>query len=93
MSNQKEQNVGAEQVQEAPVQAEPQQQTAPQTEEKKGGFGAFVKQHWKGLVATVTGALAIGGSAVVAYKKGKAAGMNYCPPPTETEDYGLNPNE
>lgn len=68
-----------------------EQKTEQQTEQK-AGFGAWCKRHWKGLVAGVTGALAVGGSAVVAYKKGKAAGIMSVPVP-EQEDYSLNPNE
>ena len=73
---------------------EPQNQQPAETEEK-GGFGAFCKRNWKKIVAGVTGALAIGGSAVVAYKKGKAAGIMSVPVPqqSEQEDYSLNPNE
>lgn len=68
------------------------QQTAVATEEKKG-FGAFCKAHWKGITAGVLGALGIGGSAIVAYKKGKAAGIASVPLPNEEDDYSLNPNE
>ena len=77
-----------------PAQTEPQNQQPAETEEK--GFGAFCKRNWKKIVAGVTGALAIGGSAVVAYKKGKAAGIMSVPVPQqsgEQEDYSLNPNE
>lgn len=96
--NQK-QNNGTEQVDgqqqvETPVQAEPQQaQVVVQvTEPKKEGIGGWLKKHWKGVTAAVTGTGAAVASAIVAYRKGKAAGMN-CMPPQEQEDYSLNPNE
>lgn len=98
-NNTTEQVVG-EQVQQTagqPMQqAEPQvvvvpQQTVPV--EQKQGFGGWLKQHWKGAVAAVTGVLAVGGSAIVAYKKGKAAGIMSVPmPPQQDDDYSLNPN-
>lgn len=91
-----EQNVDQQVQNQAPVNAEPQngQQQTTETTEQKGGFGAWCKRHWKGLVAGVTGALAVGGSAVVAYKKGKQAGVASVPPQmVEPEDYSLNPNE
>lgn len=99
MSNQKNQNqevAQEQQVQQAPVQAEPAPVTvaAPQQVQTTagGGFGTWLKRHWKGVVAAVTGAAAVGGSAVVAYKKGKAAGIMSVPQQQETEDYSLNPN-
>ena len=97
MANENEKNVNGEvktegAVQNAPaaepVNAAPQQGT---TEEKKG-FKAWLKKHWKGAAAGLAGALALGGSAVVAYKKGKAAGIMSVPV-EPTEDYSLNPNE
>lgn len=96
--NQKQQN-GTEQVVEqqqveTPVQVEtPQAQVVVQvTEPKKEGIGRWLKKHWKGVTAAVTGTGAAVASAIVAYKKGKAAGMN-CMPPQDAEDYSLNPNE
>ncbi len=97
--NQKVNEQKVEQVQqvETPVQAaaEPQvvQQPVAQVQQETGGFKAWMKRHWKGAVG---GALGLGtavGSAWVAYKKGKAAGINSVPMPTEQEDYSLNPNE
>lgn len=87
-------NVENNQVQQTPEQPQNVQQPAV-TEEEKKGFGAFCKRNWKKIVAGVTGVLAIGGSAVVAYKKGKAAGIMSVPVPqqSEQEDYSLNPNE
>ena len=72
--------------------AEPvvQQQVAnPPAEE--GGFKNWIKKHKKGVIATVTGAVAAAGSAFVAYKKGKAAGIMSVPAP-EQDDYSLDPN-
>ena len=80
---------------EVPVQPAPapvQQQVAPQQE---GGFKTFCKKHWKGLVAGVTGIVGTAASAVVAYKRGKAAGIMSVPVPpmaTDQEDYSLDPN-
>ena len=85
-------NVENNQVQQTPEQPQNVQQPA---ETEKHGFGAWCKRNWKKLVAGATGVLAIGGSAVVAYKKGKAAGIMSVPVPqqNEQEDYSLNPNE
>lgn len=80
---------------ETPVQAEPQQ-AAPQVvvvTEQKPGIGGWLKKHWKGVTAAVTGTGAAVASAIVAYRKGKAAGMSSCVPQQEQEDYSLNPNE
>lgn len=94
------QNVGTEQVQQqvaTPVQAEPQtvqtEATVQQVEQK--GFGNWLKKHKKGVIAAVTGFTATVGSAFVAYKKGKAAGIMSVPAPQgqPEEDYSLNPNE
>lgn len=100
MANQNNQNKGTEQqvaeqqVQQVPEQQQPQQVQQPvvivQTE--KEGIGAWFKRHWKGVVGAVTGALAVGGSAVVAYKKGKQAGFNSMPQ-QQDDCYSLNPNE
>lgn len=87
-------NQGQQQV-ETPVQAEPQnvQQVAAQPEQKTG-LGGWLKKHWKGVTAAITGGGAAVASAVIAYKKGKAAGIMSVPAPTgEPEDYSLNPNE
>ena len=84
-----------QQVQNSVPQTEPNTAQPAVTTEEKGGFGAWCKRNWKKLAAGATGLLAIGGSAVVAYKKGKAAGIMSVPVPqqTEQEDYSLNPNE
>ena len=78
-----------------PAQAETPQVVVQQpAETQKQGFGGWLKQHWKGAVAVLTGAAAVGGSAVVAYKRGKAAGIMSVPvPQQEQEDYSLNPNQ
>lgn len=93
--NQKiEQQNGEEQKNEAPVQQQNENaaEQAETTTKEKSGFGRWLKRHWKGVVAGLTGTGAIVGSAVVAYKKGKAAGCNM-QPYQEQEDYSLNPNE
>ena len=78
-----------ENVQQQPAATQQNQQTA---EPEKTGFGAWLKRHWKGVVAGVTGTGALAASAIVAYKKGKAAGQQ-CVPVQTDEDYSLNPNE
>ena len=97
MSNQNqkvEKTEGQEQVQNVQVQAAeaPVQQAAP-VEQPKQGFGTWFKKHWKAVVGTVAGAGAVVGSGVVAYKKGKAAGIMSVPvPQQEPDDYSLDPN-
>lgn len=101
--NQKQQNgttgeVVTQPVQETvPVQTEAQVVVVQQqpAEPEKQGFGAWCKRNWKKLAAGATALLAAGGSAVVAYKKGKAAGIMSVPVPQQQEqdDYSLNPNE
>jgi hypothetical protein len=58
---------------------------------EKKGFGSWLKAHWKGVTAAITGLGITAGTAVVAYKKGKNAqqSQQY----TATDDYSLNPNE
>lgn len=93
--NQNQKTEGQEQVQNVQVQAAeaPVQQTAPVAEQPKKGFGAWLKQHWKGVVGAVAGTGAVIGSGVVAYKKGKAAGIMSVPvPQQEPDDYSLDPN-
>lgn len=78
---------------ETPVQAEPQNAPQKQTPaEEPKGFGTWLKKHWKGVTAGITGVGAAVGSAILAYKKGKQAGVNSVPV-MEQEDYSLNPNE
>ena len=92
--NQNQNGQQQEQVQQqnaAPAQPEQVVQQQVVVEQKQGPKG-WLKQHWKGAVAAITGLFAAGGSAYVAYKKGKAAGINSVPLP-QTEDYSLNPNE
>lgn len=76
-----------QEVQQQQQNVQPQQPT-----EQQKGFGTWCKRHWKGLVAAVTGAGVAAGSAVMAYKKGKAAGINSVPMPEQQDDYSLNPN-
>lgn len=89
-------NVGEQQVQQqveqTNVQQQPQQVQVVQVEQKEG-VGAWLKRHWKGVVAGIVGTGATVGSAVIAYKKGKAAGIMSVPAPNQDEDYSLNPNE
>lgn len=100
MSNPNKQQVTEQQVEQnvqqanAPVQPEPQQQAPQQVvvQPEKEGFGGWLKRHWKGVTATIVGAGTAVGSAVVAYKKGKAAGVMSVQPLQETEDYSLDPN-
>ena len=97
MATKPNQNAGKEEQQGQVNQEAPAAETQQQAQqivvvEKKVGIGTWIKAHWKGLVAGIVGAGAIGGSAVVAYKKGKQAGMNTVPC-GEQEDYSLNPNE
>lgn len=82
------QNVQAQQQAEQPVAA-PQQQVP--TQQEKEGFGGWLKKHWKGVAATIVGAGTAVGSAVVAYRKGKQAGVMSVPVPDQ-EDYSLDPN-
>lgn len=93
MENQNgEQVVGMQEGQQ--VQQQPQQngQQVQQEPEQKG-FGKWLKRNWKKIAVAASGAAAIGGSAVVAYKRGKAAGIQSVPYPTEPEDYSLDPNK
>lgn len=101
-NNQKQQNGTTGEVVNQPVQETVPVQTEAQVvvvqqpaEPEKQGFGAWCKRNWKKLAAGATALLAAGGSAVVAYKKGKAAGIMSVPVPQQQEqdDYSLNPNE
>lgn len=64
------------------------QETAAATPVKET-LGQKVKKHWKGLTAAAAGLLIIGGSAVAAYRRGKAAQYD----PTVGDDGSINPNE
>ena len=97
MSNQNQKTVEQQQVPvqqvETPVaqetlQVQPQVVVVQQSE----GVGNWLKRHWKGLTAGVAGVAATVTSAIVAYKKGKAAGVMSVPVQPQ-EDYSLNPNE
>jgi len=102
MANNNGQNQKTEQVQQQVAQAEnpqvPQQPEQPVVQQQavvppaeETGFKAWLKKHKKGVIATVVGAVTAGGSAFVAYKKGKAAGIMSVPVP-ENDDYSLDPN-
>lgn len=54
-------------------------QNAGATEEPKKEKLSWFKQHWKGLTGAVAAILTVGGASVVAYKKGKAAGVTQVP--------------
>lgn len=94
--NQKNVNTTEQQVQQEVPQQQPEQQVQqvqPQVVVvQKEGFGSWLKRHWKGVVAGLTGTLAVGTSAVVAYKKGKSAGTAAAYQQND-DDYSLNPNE
>ena len=80
---------------ETPVQPEPQVvvQVQQPVEQKNGGFFAWCKRHWKALAGAGAGAGLLVTSGVVAYKKGKAAGIMSVPmPQVEQDDYSLDPN-
>ena len=83
-----------EQVQQT---AAPQQETTPVVVQQvvvpaeETGFKGWLKKHWKGVTAALVGAGAAAGSAVVAYKKGKAAGVAYAPQ-QDDDNYSLDPN-
>ena len=79
-------NGETKEVQQQPTVSEQQQE--PKQQKAKG----WLKRHWKGVAAAGTGIGAAVVSAFVAYKRGKAAGINSVPVP-EPEDYSLNPNE
>ena len=57
----------------------------------KETLGQKLKKHWKGVTATIVGVGTAAGSAVVAYRKGKAAGIMSVPQ-QEADDYSLDPN-
>lgn len=95
--NTTEQGNGQVQQVNTPAQAEPQQNvqvTAP-VQQEKPGFKDHCKKHKKGIIAAILGIGATTVSAIMAYKKGKAAGIMSVPPAqvAEPEDYSLNPNE
>ena len=82
---------GAPQVTQQQTQTVPQQQTE---QAEKKGFKVWLKQHWKGVTATIVGTGAAVVSAVEAYKKGKAAGVASVPvQQQDADDFSLNPNE
>lgn len=54
-------------------------QNAGATEEPKKEKLGWFKQHWKGLTGAVAAILTVGGASVVAYKKGKQAGIMETP--------------
>lgn len=91
------QNNGGQQVPEAqgtqvsqqPANAQTNPPTQTVTEPPKPNW---FKRHWKGVTAGAVGVVTAVGSAFVAYKKGKAAGIMSVPQPP-AEDYSLDPNK
>ena len=80
---------------EVPQQPAPVQKQAAPAEPAKEGLMDKLKKHWKGVTAVIVGAGLGVGSAFVAYKKGKAAGIMSCPTPEPQQDpdeYSLDPN-
>ena len=97
MSNQNQKVEKVEQKAEQQVQQAEQPVVQQQTQEepkKKGGIVGWLKSHWKGVTAAAVGIGTAVTTSVVAYKKGKAAGIMSVPvQQQEEEDYSLNPNE
>lgn len=79
------------QTNETPAQTVATTPAAAPTEEKKPNW---FKRHWKAVAAGAGAVVTAVGSAVVAYKKGKANGIASVPMPpmAEPEDYSLDPN-
>lgn len=88
----KKQNENENKQEQKTEQQQPEQQEQ-KTEQQQKGFWPWVKRHKKGVTATVVGIVTAVSSGFVAYKKGKAAGINMIPVPQENEDGSLNPNE
>ena len=91
----KENNEKEKELKKQPEKKPEKEQEEQQKSEEKTGLKSWLKRHWRGVTAGIIGTGIIGGSAVLAYKKGKKTGMSYVPLPTEEEqeDYSLNPNE
>lgn len=83
-----------------PVQQNVAPQPAPQVtaqpaEQPKKGVGGWLKEHWKGVTATVIGVGTAVASVAKAYTMGKQAGVNDCYQQMQSNDnseYALNPN-
>lgn len=83
-----------------PVQQNVAPQPAPQVtaqpaEQPKKGVGGWLKEHWKGVTATVIGVGTAVASVAKAYTMGKQAGVNNCYQQMQSNDdseYALNPN-
>lgn len=71
------------------VETPPVAQATATTTTEKETLGQKLKKHWKGLTAAAAGLLIVGGSAVAAYRRGKAAQYD----PTIGDDGSINPNE
>ena len=76
-------------------QPAPQIVTAQPAEQPKKGVGGWLKEHWKGVTATVIGVGTAVASVAKAYTMGKQAGVNNCYQQMQSNDnseYALNPN-
>lgn len=98
MATTKKTNVGTGTETEKDVQTpEPQEnnganQTTGTTEQKTEEKLGWLKKHWKAVTAAVAAVVTIGGTGVVAYKKGKAKGIMEIP--VQDDDGGAyNPEE
>jgi hypothetical protein len=79
-------------VEQPAVQQPVQQAAAPAQQQVEPPKPNWFKRHWKGVTAGAVGLVTAVGSAFVAYKKGKAAGIMSVPTPPQ-EDYSLDPNK
>lgn len=91
--NQKAEEAKQEQVQQVEMPAPPAPVVQVVVAEQKKGILGWCKQHWKMLTGAILGTGAAAATTIVAYKKGKAAGINTVYQQQEPEDYSLNPNE
>lgn len=62
-------------------------QTTGTTEQKTEKLG-WLKRHWKAVAGAIAAVVTIGGTGVVAYKKGKAKGIMEVPVPDDDGAYG-----
>lgn len=81
-----------QQTVEQPAVQQPVQQAAAPAQTAEPPKQNWLKKHWKGVTAGAAAVVTAVGSAFVAYKKGKAAGIMSVPTPPQ-EDYSLDPNK
>lgn len=81
-----------QQTAEQPAVQQPVQQAAVPAQTAEPPKQNWLKKHWKGVTAGAAAVVTAVGSAFVAYKKGKAAGIMSVPTPPQ-EDYSLDPNK